>query len=86
MLSYFGLAITVRGVVDKFFFQVFGTLGYVAPEYPCRWYASNTRLSFQIMFMAYLLPKKSHPRKIDIININFLCYNCPHDIDSPLLR
>ncbi|XP_057836140.1 probable receptor-like protein kinase At1g80640 isoform X2 [Cryptomeria japonica] len=32
-LSDFGLAITVRGVVDRKFFQVLGTLGYVAPEY-----------------------------------------------------
>ena len=33
MLSDFGLAITVQGVVDRNFFQVLGTLGYVAPEY-----------------------------------------------------
>ena len=33
MLSYFGLVVTVRGVVNRNFFQVLGTLGYVALEY-----------------------------------------------------
>ena len=33
MLSDFGLSIIVQGVADINFFQVLGTLGYVAPEY-----------------------------------------------------
>ena len=33
MLSNFGISVTVQGVVDINFFQVLGTLGYVAPEY-----------------------------------------------------
>ena len=86
MLSDFGLDVIVQGVVDINFFQVLGTLGYVAPKYLVDGMPQILGWAFKLCLWHIFFPKKSHPRKINIININFLCYECPHDIDFPLLR